>query len=179
MARRRRPARSNGPSAVVGGILLACGCLWLGWLVISQHGGMNLNFGVPNFSVPGFNAPTAMPETQIPPLLAEGITLGHLDQAPVLSQKQAMLLASQLEPDAAAKAKTVAARYVSLTYTSTGTTPAHSNLSNVPVWLIVYQQIPLIPAEASVDPTPFPHSYHDLYVFLDASSGKEVLSIYV
>jgi hypothetical protein len=147
--------------------------------VISQHGGLNLSFVTPHFSLPGFNVPTAMPETQIPPLLAEGITLGHLDQTPSLSQKQAMLLASQLEPDAATKAKTVAARYVSLTYTSTSTAPVHSNLSNVPVWLIVYQQIPLQPADASVDPTPFPHSYHDLYVFLDASSGKEVLSIWI
>ncbi len=176
---RRRAARSNAPSAIVGGLLLALGCIWLGWLVIGQHGGLNLGFGAPHFSLPGFNAPTAVSETQIPPLAAEGITLGHFDQVPALGQKQALLLASQLEPDAATKAKTVVARYVSLTYTSTGTAHAHTNLSNVPVWLIVYQQIPLLPADASVDPTPFPHSYHDLYVFLNASSGKEVLSVWV
>ena len=175
MARRRgarRPTRSNTISAIVGGVLLMIGFLWLISMIPAQHGGM------PNFSLPGFNMPASTPETQITQLLAQGVVLGHSDQTPSLSQKQALLLAGQLEPDAATKAKNITAKYVLLTYTNPGTTGAHPNLNNVPVWMIWYQQIPLIPADAAVDPTPFPHSYHDLFVFLDANSGKEVLSVW-
>ena len=175
MARRRgarRPTRSNVISGVIGGALLMVGVLWLGSMILAQHG------GAPQFSFPGFNAPTTIPETQLTPLLAEGIVLGHSDQTPTLSQKQALLLAGALEPDAATKAKSVTAKYVLITYTNPGTAGAHPNLTNVPVWMVWYQQIPLLPADAGVDPTPFPHSYHDLYVFLDANNGKEVLSVW-
>jgi len=45
--------------------------------------------------------------------------------------------------------------------------------------MVLYQKIPREPNDASVDPTPFPHSYYDLYVFLDANSGKELLVVQV
>lgn len=173
MARRRRVARSNRISAIAGGVLLAIGCLWLGWLLIGQHAG-----GTPQFTFPGFAGPTVMPETQIPSLRAEGITLAQSDQAPVLGQQQALFLAKQLEPDAATKAKSITAKYVLLSYAGVGTQTVRPPLNNAPVWMIWYQQIPLLPADTRVDPTPFPHSYHDLFVFLDANNGKEMLSVW-
>jgi len=45
--------------------------------------------------------------------------------------------------------------------------------------MILYQNIPLQPGDASVDSSPFPQSHHDLYVFLDANNGKELLVIWV
>jgi hypothetical protein len=115
-------------------------------------------------------------------LLAEGITLAHSDQQPTLSQQQALLIASQLEPAAASQANKISARYVLLNYPGTSAaTPsvAHPALNNVPVWLVWYRQIPLGPADVSVDPTLASHTYHDLYVCIDATSGKELLSIWV
>lgn len=177
MARKRRPSFSNRASAILGGVLLVVGFLWLGWILLGQHGGTP---SFANISLPGV-APTNGSETQIPSLQAEGITLGHSDQTPTLNQQQAVLLASQLEPDAATQAKSTTARFVLLNYVRIGTsaTATQANLNNVPVWMIWYQQIPLQPANAAVDPTPFPHSTHDLYVFLDATSGKEVLSVWI
>lgn len=172
MARKQQSSHTRAISGIAGGILLAIGCLWLGWMLV--HGNAP---NVASLTIPGLG-PTPAPEVQVPPLLAEGITLGHASQQPALSQQQALLLAGQLEPAAAASAKNVSARYVLLTYPDISTPATHSDLSNVPVWMVWYQQIPLQPADASVDPTPFPQSSHDLYVFLDANSGKELLSIW-
>jgi hypothetical protein len=96
-----------------------------------------------------------------------------------LSQQQALLIASQLEPGATSKSKTTSARYVLLSYPDKSTPAAHPDYHDVPTWMILYQRIPLEPADASLDPTPFPHSSYDLYVFLDANSGKELLAIQV
>lgn len=117
---------------------------------------------------------TAGPEEQVAPLLAIGITLGHTDQPPVVKEQQALVLAGGYEAAAAAKAKNTSARYVLLNYPG-----AHVNLKNVPAWMVWYQRIPLEATDASVDPTPFPRSTHDLYVFLDANTGKELLSIWI
>ncbi len=129
---------------------------------------------MPGLSIPGF-APTPVPAVQIPQLLAVGITLGHANQTPALSQQQVLLIAGELEPDAASKARNVSTQYVLVTSTSA----VHAALNNTPVWMVWYQQIPLEPADASVDPTPYPHSYHDLYFFLDGTTGKELLSVWV
>ena len=175
MARRRRPPRSHYISGVVGGILLVVGLAWMGWLVFVQH------TNGPSLSLwpVGGSTPTSEPLVQIPPLLAAGITLQPTNQSTSLSQPQALLMAAQLEPDAAAKAQQVSARYVSFSYPSISTPATHAAFESVPVWLVWYQKIPLQPSDASVDPTPFPRSSHDLYVFLDAKSGKELLSIWV
>jgi hypothetical protein len=109
--------------------------------------------------------------------MAEGITLGHPSHTAALSQQQALLIAGELEPDAATKAKSTSASYVLLNY-PVGKAAAHANLTDVPVWMIVYQKIPRQPADASVEPTPLPLSYQNLYVFLDADSGKELLAIW-
>ncbi len=168
-------------SGIVGGGLLALGVLWLGWLLLHQLGGPAL----PGIPILNF-APTTPPNIQSSPLAAVGITLSQSNQTPTVKQQQALLIASQLEPDAATKAKSTTAQFVLLNYQNKGTpttsaTPAvpvvHANFNNVPVWMVLYQKIPLPSADPAVDPTPLSHSSYDLYVFLDASSGKELLKI--
>jgi hypothetical protein len=161
-------------SGFVGGMLLGLACLWLVWLLLHQFAGST----IPAPPVIG-SFPINPPVAQITPLAAEGITLGHPGQTPTLSQQQALFIASQLEPGAASKAKTPSAQYVLLNYPNKGTPPAHPDYHDVPVWMILYQGIPLQHADASVDPTPIPRSSYDLYVFLDANSGKELLTIQV
>ena len=174
MARKkRRRSRSNLGSAIVGGVLFSIALLWLGWILFFQHG------HAPGVTLPDLApGPTNAPEVQIPQLVAEGITLEHANQTPRLSQQQALFIASQREPDAASRAKIVSARYVLLNAPMTGTPSAHPNLTNVPVWMVWYQHIAQDSADPAIDPTPLAHPFHDLYVFLDANSGKEVLSIW-
>jgi hypothetical protein len=45
--------------------------------------------------------------------------------------------------------------------------------------MVLYQQIPLASTDPSLDPNSPSHATHDLYVFLDANSGKELLAIWV
>ncbi|HET9918867.1 MAG TPA: hypothetical protein VFQ30_03420 [Ktedonobacteraceae bacterium] len=161
-------------TGLVGGILLAGGLLWAVWLVL--HPALRPNLS--SLPIVGKVLPTSVPQMQIPPLTAEGITLGHASQTAGLSQQQALLIAATLEPDAAKKAQKTSASYVLLNY-PTGKYNNHASLTDMPVWMIVYQKIPLQAADASVDPTPFPQSTQDLYLFLDANSGKEVLAIWV
>ena len=176
MVRKRRRSQSNRISGVVGGTLLGIGCLWLGWLLLAQHG------NTPNLSLfpnlPGFPS-TPDSDIQVTSLLAEGISLSHSDQTPALNQQQATLIANQLEPEAASKAKSVSAKYVLLNYPAMSTPATHANINNVPVWMVWYQKIPFEPSNASADPALLSDSSHDLYVFIDANSGKEVLSVWV
>lgn len=183
MARKQAPLPTNSDSRTqwfrmvsgfVGGMLLGLAFLWLAWLLLHQFAGSSIP-APPVFGSFPINPPVA----QITPLVAEGITLGNPGQTPTLSQQQALFIASQLEPGAASKVKTPSAQYVLLTYPNKGTSPAHPDFHNVPVWMILYQGIPLQHADASVDPTPLPRSSYDLYVFLDANSGKELLTIQV
>ncbi len=167
MAKKRSRFRSKSVSGIVGAILLGLGCLWLGWLLLGQHNSSPGSFIWPSSSGANTNPSSNAP---LPQLSAEGITLGHAGQNPTLSQQQAVLLANQLEPDAANNAKNINARYVLLT---------HASLNNIPVWMVSYQRIPIEPNNASVDPVPSTRSYHDLYVFVDANTGKEVLSVWV
>ena len=168
------PSRSRLISGIVGGVLLAAGVTWLAWLLAHQ----NARSAPPVFPIPGL-APTHPQTLQVSPLLAAGITLGKPLQPSALNQQQALLIAGELEPDAAANAKSTSTQYVLLNYTSRSTPPVHPDLLNYPAWMILYQNIPLQPGDASVDPTPFPRSHHDLYVFLDANNGKELLAIWV
>lgn len=174
-----RPAsRGCSSSAVVGGMLLVVAIAGFAWFLAHQQQLSPL----PAFPLPGF-APANPPAVQVPPLLAAGITLGHPTQAPGLNQQQALVIAGQLEPDAAANARNTNAQYVLLSYSGTGTARAapavQPDLNHIPAWMILYQGIPLEPSDPSVDPTPFPQSHHDLYVFLDANTGKELLAIWV
>jgi hypothetical protein len=164
---------SRQSSKIAGIILLVVAALWLGWLVFYR----GIPAGTSILSFPGL-PPLNTPITQPSPLLAAGITLGRPSQTPALNQQQALLIASQLEPDAAANATKTSSEYVLLNYTNTAASTSHTTLHNVPVWLIQYQQIPLAPTDPSVDPNAPAHATHDLYVFLDANSGKELLAIW-
>jgi hypothetical protein len=172
MSKQQKPgSQSRRVSGMVGAILLAIAAIWLVWLVLQGlQGHVGTTFSWP---IPGQSSSNSA--LQIPPLFAEGITLGHPSQPAALNQQQALLIASQAEPDAAANAASSHAAYVLLTYFSAG----KANFNNVPVWMVFYQGIPLEPADAAVDPTPFPQSHHDLYVFLDANTGKELLTVWV
>ena len=169
----RAPLLSRQSSKIVGIILLVVAAVWLGWLVFYR--GAPAGISILSFpGLPPLNTPIGQPS----PLVAAGITLGRPSQLPALNQQQALLIASQLEPDAAANAKKTSSEYVLLNYTSTSTSSSHSSLRNVPVWLIQYQQIPLASADPAVDPNAPANATHDLYVFLDANSGKELLAIW-
>lgn len=161
-------------SGIAGGILLVVGVAWLAWLLTHQ----NARPVVPVFTTPGL-ASTHSPTVQVSPLLAAGITLGKPLQPAALNQQQALLIASELEPDAAVNAKNTTTQYVLLNYTNRSTPAVHPDMTDYPAWMILYQNIPLQPGDASVDSTPFPQSHHDLYVFLDANNGKELLAIWV
>ncbi len=164
--RERRPL-SHLLTGLIGGVLLGIAVIWIGLLVLQRVG-----VPVPAFPTIGGIAPpfSQAPVTQITPLVAEGITLGSPTQNPGLNQQQALLLASEVEPDAATHAKVTGAKYVLLTYPNMSTPATHPSFNGVPVWMISYQQIP---QQSS------PQSTYDLYVFLDATSGKELLSVRV
>jgi hypothetical protein len=158
--------------------LIVFACLWLGSLLLFRLGVIGGAAGLSLLPLPA-HAPTVPPTATVSPLTAAGIFLGHPTQAPALTQQQALLIAGQLEPDAATQATKTSAQYVLLNYAGTHTSTAHAGLSNVAAWMIVYQQIPLAPGDPSADPTPFPQTHHDLYVFLDANSGTELLAVWV
>ena len=168
------PQRLRIMSGAVGAILLALAGIGLAWLLLHQFAGPAIPVP-PTINV----APTNPPELQITPLVAAGITLGHTAKTPGLSQQQALLIAGQLEPDAASKAKMASAQYVLLNYPNKGTPATHTDFHNVPTWMVHYRGIPLEPADAAVDLAPLPLSSYDLYVFLDANSGKELLAVQV
>ncbi len=171
-----RDAWPRRVSKAVGGILVTLAFLWLGWLLLHHYGVKVAGFS--SLPIPG-NTPTASSSTQISPITVAGISLGHPTRSPALTQQQALLIAGQLEPDAATNAKKTSAQYVLLNNARTNTPASHPDLNNVPAWMIVYQQIPLAPVDPAVDSTPFPQTQHDLYVFLDANTGKELLVIWV
>ena len=166
-------SRSRQITGIAGGLLVIAAICWLGWLLLHQLTGFT---GLSTLPLPGI-APAATPTPPLSPLLAAGISLGHSSQTPALSAQQALQIAGTLEPDAAANAKKVISEYVLLNYAQKNST--QPDMTNRPAWMIYYQQIPLQSSDPAVDPTPFPQSHHDLYVFLDATSGKELLAVWV
>lgn len=170
----RTISRPRRASKVVGVILIALAFLMLGWLLLN-HFGLRVS-GQSFLPQPGIDA-TALPAAQIPPLAAAGISLGHPSQTPALTQQEAIFLASQLEPDAATKAIKTSAQNVLLSYAGTNTSNSYPGFHNVLAWMIVYQQIPLAHSDLGV--TPFPQTHYDLYVFLDANTGKELLALWL
>jgi|GEM_PF-3796989 len=110
-------------SGIIGGVLIGLAGVWVIWLLLHQFG---TNIPLP----PGLPAQNPTPVSQISPLVAEGITLAPASQSPALSQKQALLIASQLEPDAAATAGQITAQYLLVTYPNTVTPAAHPDLHN-------------------------------------------------
>jgi hypothetical protein len=174
MAKRQQSTRFRSMTAIIGSLLLVVGFLWLGWIFFSQHSETPLASPI---NLPGLAA-TPSPVPQIAPLLAQGITLSGTDQKPTLDQQQALAIADQLEADAASEAKNVSARYALLTYPVTSTPATHPNWNDVAVWIIWYHQIPDASGDTSADSAASKPAYHDLYVCLDANSGKELFSLW-
>jgi hypothetical protein len=170
----KQAVKTRWISGIAGAFLLALALLWLAWLVLHRIGG---GTGISFLPFPGLTQATPT-VGQVAPLTAAGISLGTPASPPALTQQQAQLIASQLEPDAATKAQKTTARYVLLNFDGTGTaTPQHA-ISNRPAWMVLYQQIPQQPADLSADPSQSLPKHHDLYVFLDANTGKELLAIW-
>ncbi len=170
----RTISRSRQASKVVGVILIAFAFLMLGWLLLN-HFGLRVS-GQSLLPQPRPDA-TALPTAQFPPLAAAGISLGHPTQTPALTQQEAIFIASQLEPDAATKAKKTISQYVLVSYAGPNTSTSYPGFHDVLAWMIVYEQVPLAPADLGV--TPFPQTHYDLYVFLDAYTGKELLDLWL
>jgi hypothetical protein len=173
-ARDTRPiSQPHRAGKVVGVILIAMAFLILGWLLLNRFG--LRSSGQSFLPRPGLDA-TTLSTAQSPPLAAAGISLGHPTETPALTQQEAIFIASQLEPDAATKAKKTSTQYVLLSYAGTNTSASYPGFHNVLAWMIVYQQIPLASADLGV--TPFPKTHYDLYLFLDANTGKELLALW-
>jgi hypothetical protein len=157
-------------SGMIGALFLAVGLFWLLTLIWQPQRGLTL-------ALPRLPAASPTVSTvQIPALYTAGVTLGTPSQPARLDQQQALLLASEWEPAAARKARQTQARYVLLTYSPHNA--SRPQIENAPAWMVIYEQVPLEPADAAVDPTPFPQSSYDLYVFSVATSGKELLSVW-
>jgi hypothetical protein len=173
MAKRpqRRTARNNG-TAIIGGLLIGLAIVGFIWLLLSHFGAAMLSSANPFLTAaPTSTAgvlPNNTPVVQVPSLAAEGITLKQATQAAALSRQEALLIAGQLEPVAASQAKYASTQYVLLNYSVSSTATGHANTQNVLAWMIEYQQIP-----SSTQ------SSYDLYVFLDANTGRELLSVRV
>lgn len=170
----KQPAMTRWISGVAGGFLLALALLWVAWLVIHRLGG---GAGISFLPFPGLSQATPTVGL-VAPLTSAGISLGTPASPPALTQQQALLLASQFEPDAATKAQKTIVRYVLLNFDGTGTATPQHVISNKPAWMVLYQQIPQRPADPSADPSQSLPKHHDLYVFLDANTGKELLAIW-
>jgi hypothetical protein len=146
---------------------LLIGTLVLGSLILLYFRGQT------PLPLPPLLNPTATPSS-LSALQAAGITLAETEKRPAIDQQQALLLAHHLQPLAASKAEKTSAQYVLLT-----TTKVHPALKNMPAWMIWYQKVPLASPDAEADSAPGTLSSQDLYLFLDASTGDELLAVWV
>jgi hypothetical protein len=174
LRKKRLSSSSRAMTGILGGVLLVVCIMGFGWLLRS-HTEDNTNSSA--WAVLGLGS-AAPADVQVSQLAAMGITFSQAQQQPKLSQQQALFLANQLEADAASKAKKTNAWYVLLNYPNAATPATHTSFSNIPVWMIWYQQVPLASSNVVADGTRSSRLYHDIFVFLDANSGKELLSIW-
>jgi hypothetical protein len=168
-------ASSRRLSAVAGGILIAAAALWFLWLLVRQVNPGMVSLRLP---FPPNPQPARSANAPVDPLAVAGITLSAPPQGrePALTQQQAILVAGQIEPQSAARAAGFDARYTLFSYQ--GVTLESAGFHNVPVWLIHYWGIP----EPRPDTAADPHATgtkHNFYVFLEASSGRELLAIWL
>jgi hypothetical protein len=158
-------------SAIVGSVLICATLAWFGWLVARQH-----NPGLAAIRFPGLQPqPTARSTTD--PLVAAGITLTTpaQGQSALLSEQQARLLADQMEPQAAAHAHSVSARYILFSYKGGTATIASAN--DIPAWFIHYINVAGPGSDTAADPHAT-NTSHDCYLFLNANSGQELLALW-
>lgn len=161
--KQRRSKGTDNATRIIIGIIIGLVVLgiWQIFFVPHQSSSLWMLPGLPNTQ-----------DTQFPSVASFGVTLEHANPQGSLTEKQALIMANQLEPDAAAHAQSIHARYVLFTY------PAHPNngsqtFNKVPAWFIWYQKIVNPSVNAGND-----NPGHDLYIFLDATSGNELLSIW-
>lgn len=152
-------------SALVGGVLICLALIWFAWLVAHQFNGGSVAI---HFPFAGQPRPTA--QSTVEPLVAAGITLATppRNQEPSLGQQQAQVLADQLVPQAAAHAGSTSATYVLFSYKKS---------QAVPAWLVHYSRVGGPGPDTGADP----HASsvpHDCYVFLDATTGQELLALW-
>ncbi len=182
----RKATRATGPnarakiqdsltrriSAIAGGVLICLVAVWFIWLVMHQ-----INPGIASIQLhfTGQAQPTAQPAVN--PLLTAGITLSTPAQGQIaqLTQAQALLLANQMEPQAAAHAGSVSAQYVLFSYQGNAATTGAEQ--NAPVWLIHYSNVRGTAPDTAADPHATNPS-HDCYLFLNASTGQEVFALW-
>lgn len=157
-------------SALAGGLLILAAALWFLWLLMRQMspGMVSFHFPFPN------PLPARSANVPVDPLAAAGVTLAAplQGQEPGLTQQQAVLVAGQVEPQAATRATEVDARYALFSYQGSA-----SGFHNVPVWVIHYRQVAEPRPDTAADPGAA-GAKHDFYVFLEASSGRELLAIW-
>lgn len=155
-------------SALIGLVLVVCALLLLAWFSVHQA----------NPRVTFFQANPTVSSTANDPLGAAGITLSApaQGQQPQLTRQQALTLVNQIELGVAARAGTVDAQYTLFSYTRP--TTSQPVFQNVPVWLIHYAQVSEPPPDAGADSHAV-RAQHDFYVFLDATSGKELLAVWL
>jgi len=154
-------------------VLIGAAALWFLWLLVRQ-----VNPGMSSLRLP-FPQPARSASVPADPLAVAGITLlaPPQGQQPGLTQQQALLVAGQREPQIATRASGFDARYALLNY-QTDNTAASAGLHHVPVWVIHYRGVSEPPPDMAADPHATGAS-HDFYVFLDASSGREVLALWL
>lgn len=160
-------APSRRFSALIGVSLIVLALLWFAWLYLHQ---INPGLSFLTFST------QAQPSATSDPLAAAGITLTTPAQGsqPRLTRQQALLLTNQIEPTIAARAGAVDAQYTLFSYTRANTPSFH----DTPVWLVHYSQVTEPHPDTTVDSHAL-RTHHDFYVFLDANSGRELLSIWL
>jgi hypothetical protein len=167
-----REVATRQGTAIIGGLLIILACAALVWLLLSHFSAARLSPSAQSLTASPTPAagvlPNNTPVVQIASLAAEGITLKQATHAAALSRQEALLIASQLEPNAASQAKSASAQYLLLDYAGSNSTAVRSSMQNEPSWMIEYQQIP------SSTQTPY-----DLFVFIDANTGKELIAVRV
>lgn len=166
-------------SALTGGALIALALFWFAWLLVHQINPPTSPVTFPVFSSPlQSQSPTpVLSPTPGDPLAAAGITLTSPgpDQGTVLTKQQALFQASQLEPAASSSADSAVASYTLFSYSSADA--GQKSFHNIPVWLIHYSKVAEPRPDTSADPQAS-RGTHDFYVFLDAHSGLELLTIW-
>lgn len=172
MARKSIPVRLEGRGRFIGGLLLGVGLFWLLWLLFFHPAAMPV---ISRWSMSDAAAsPLPASVLQSTPLTAAGIVLSTPDNSASISQMQALQLAAQAEPDATDGAKSINAYYVLLTYTATAHSQNSASLTNLPTWLIWFQQVPQPPTNVALTTQP----PQDLYLFINAQTGQVELTVW-
>ncbi|GCF08259.1 hypothetical protein [Dictyobacter arantiisoli] len=153
-----------------GGILLGVGLFWLIWLLFFYHPVSSTSSQWAGAEATP--SPLAVSGLHTASLTAAGITVNTISPPSTMSQAQALQLADQLEPDAAAGAHKKLLSSVSLTYLAASR--GAKDLRAVPVWMICYQDIPQAQTTVALDTG----TAHDLYVFLNPRTGSIVLTVW-